>query len=161
MKKFLIIILSLLLECQLFGQSRIYSKIKYLDKFDDEVKIENIKTIVERTDSTFVVETKGKEPIEYVCVMNNIFNSAGSDDETINLFDNVYGYQESWYVMTREDFNKWRDTGNLSAGQFLLTIVHRVIKTQYTHDFVSDLFWIQDDENIKLGRNINRIIYIK
>lgn len=160
MKKFLIIILSLLLGCQLFGQNGIYDKIKYLDKFDDEIKAENVKTIIERTDSTFVVETKGKEPIEYVCVMNNVFNSAGSDDETINLFDNVYGYQESWYVMTRKDFNEWRN-GALPAEQFLLVIVHRVIKTQYTHDFVSELFWVQDSKNSKLGKNINRIIYIR
>ena len=160
MKKFLIIILSLLLGCQLFGQNSIYSKIKYLDKFDDEIKVENIKTIIERTDSTFIIETKGKEPIEYIIVMNNIFNSAGSDDETINLFDNVYGYQESWYVMTRKDFNEWRN-GTLPAESFLLEMVHRVIKTQYTHDFVSELFWVKDDKNSKLGKNINRIIYIR
>ena len=160
MKKILVIILSLLLGFQSFGQNGIYDKIKYLDKFDDEIKVENTKTIIERTDSTFIIETKGKEPIEYIIVMNNIFNSAGSDDETINLFDNVYGYQESWYVMTKNDFDEWRK-GMLPAEQFLLVIVHRVIKTQYTHDFISELFWVQDNKNSKLGKNINRIIYIR
>lgn len=159
MKKiFIILILSFM---TFFLDAQIYTSIIYLDKFDDEIKVENVKTIVEKTGSTFVVETKGKEPVEYVCVMNNVLNSAGSDDETVNLLDNVYGFQESWYVMTRDDFNKWKDVGTLSAGQFLLTIVHRVIKSQYTHEYKSEYFWIHDETNTKLGKDINRIVYIK
>ena len=159
MKKVLTLILCLFVWVCSYGQ--IYTSIKLFDKFDDVIKEQTVKTIVEKTDSTFIVETKGKEPVEYVVFMNSILNSVGSDDETVNLFDNVYGYQESWYVMTRDDFNKWRDIGTLPAGQFLLTIVHRVIKTQYTHDFKNELFWIQDDKNTKLGGNINRIIYYR
>lgn len=159
MKKFFIILI--LSFIPFFSNAQIYTSIKYLDKFDDEIKIENIKTIVEKTDSTFIVETKGKKPVEYVVFMNNISNSVGSDDETVNLFDNVYGYQESWYVMTRDDFNKWRDIGTLPARQFLLTIVHRIIKTQYTHEYKSEYFWIEDEVNTKLGKDVNRIIYIK
>ena len=145
----------------LLSNAQIYTSIKYLDKFDDEVKVENVKTIVEKTDSSFIVETKGKEAVEYIIFMNNFFNSAGSDDTTINLFDNVYGYQESWFVMTRDDFNTWIDAGNLPAEQFLLLIVHRVIKTQYTHDFKNELFWIQDSNHTHLGKNVDRIIYIR
>jgi len=157
MRRILGIILGLFVWICSYGQ--IYTTVKYLDKFDDVVKEQTIKTIVEKTDSTFIVETKGKEPIEYVLVMNNILDSAGSNDETVNLFDNVYGYQESWYVMTKEDFNKWKEVGTLPAGQFLLTIVHRVIKTQFSHDFVSELFWVQDEKHTHLGKDIDRIIY--
>ena len=119
MKKILVFILGLFVWVFSYGQ--IYTSVKYLDKFDDVVKEQTIKTIVEKTDSTFIVETKGKEPVEYCIVMNNIFNSVGSEDETVNLFDNVYGYQESWVVMTRDDFNRWRDEDNLPARQFLFT----------------------------------------
>lgn len=171
MKRFLtILILSFI---TLFANAQIYTSVKYLDKFDDVVKEQTIKTIVQKTDSTFIVETKGKELVEYIIVMNNFFNSAGSEDETVNLFDNIYGYQESWIVMTRDEHNKWLDSyekwkdSNLNdeylpqTSQFVLTIVHRVIKTQYTHEYKSELFWIQDDNHTHLGKDIDRIIYIK
>ena len=144
----------------LFSNAQIYTTVKYLDKFDDVVKEQTIKTIIEKTDTTFIIETKGKEPVEYVIVVNNILNSVGSEDETVNLFDNIYGYQESWFVMTRNDFNRWRDEGIYQPDNFL-TVVHRVIKTQYTHEYKSELFWIQDENHTHLGKDVDRIIYRK
>ena len=169
MKKILVFILGLFAWVCSYGQ--IYTSVKYLDKFDDVVKEKTVKTIVTKTDSSFVIETKGKEPIEYIRVMNNILNSAGSEEETVNLFDNVYGYQESWFVMTRDDYKKWGEeyekwtSSNLNQEyspqtvKYALIVVHRVIKTQYTHDFVSELFWIQDENHTHLGKDIDRIIY--
>ena len=169
MKKILVFILGLLVYVISYGQ--IYTSVKYLDKFDDVVKEQTVKTIVEKTDSTFVIETKGKEPLEYRIVMNNIFDSAGSEEETVNLFDNVYGYQESWVVMTLNDYKKWGEEyekwTNSGLNQeyfpqtvkYALIVVHRVIKTQFTHDFVSELFWVQDENHTHLGKDIDRIIY--
>ena len=151
MKKFLIIILSLLFGFQLFGQSRIYSKIKYLDKFNDEIKIENIKTIVERTDSTFIVETKSKNPVIYYIL--NILDCAGDKDNIVNLVANVYGYQTCWCVVRSDMIDGYAET--------YFNASHRVIVSQYSHTYESEYFWIEDETNTKLGKDINRIIYIK
>ena len=75
--------------------------------------------------------------------------------------------------MTRDDYKKWGEeyekwtSSNLNQEYFpqnvkyALIVVHRVIKTQYTHDFVSELFWIQDENHTHLGKDIDRIIYIR
>ena len=44
--------------------AQLFKTIKYYDKFDDEVKVEQRKTLITKTDSsTFVIEEKGKQPI--------------------------------------------------------------------------------------------------
>ena len=45
--------------------AQIYSKIIYYDKFDDVIKTENKKTLITQTDSSFIFEVKGREPVEY------------------------------------------------------------------------------------------------
>ena len=187
MKKLLIFIMSLFLGLQAFGQGSIYSKVLYLDKFDDTVKFDNVKTIVQKTDSTFVVETKGKCPVTYYIL--NVLESAcvGDKDNIVNLVDNVYGYQICWCVVRSdmvEDYNKDYYTAHNNylkikyneeltddekdslqrneldkLGKYFLFVTHRVVVNKYTHSYESEYFWVQDEMSTKLGKDINRIIY--
>lgn len=185
MKRFLtILILSFI---TLFANAQVYTSIKYLDKFDDEVKVENIKTIVEKTDSTFIVETKGKDPVTYYIL--NVLEYTGNKDNIVNLVANVYGYQTCWCVVRSdmaEDYGetyynvlisclKIRNSEELTDSEkeklqklelsklekYYLFITHRVIVSQYSHTYETEYFWVQDETNTRLGKDINRIIYIK
>ena len=187
MKKVLVLILGLI---PFFGYGQIYSSTMYFDKYDDLVSEKNEKTLIEKTDSTFIIDTKGKTPKVYYIINYAEYNSAGDKDNIVNLTANVYGYQESWCVIKNEDkdayikaciewYNKTADKikpgeeiskenvdkykGDLTneLSKYWLFVVHRVITTQYSHTYESEYFWIQDETSTKLGENINRIIYKK
>lgn len=178
MKKILVLILGLI---PFFGYGQIYSSTRYLDKYDDLVSEKNEKTLIEKTDSTFIIDTKGKTPKVYFILNYAKYNSAGDKDNIVNLINDIYGYQESWCVIRNEDkddyikacaewYNKNADkiksgeeTGDLpdEITKYWLFVVHRVVTTQYTHTYESEYFWIEDVASTKLGKNINRIIYIK
>lgn len=187
MRKLLIFIMSLFLGLQAFGQGSIYSKVLYFDKFDDIVKFDNVKTIVQKTDSTFVVETKGEKPVTYYILNVLEPNCAGDKDNIVNLVGDVYGYQTCWCVVRSdmvEDYNKDYYTvlnncfkiidneeltddekGSLrrneldKLGKYYLFVTHRVVVTEYTHSYKSEYFWVEDEMSTKLGKDINRIIY--
>ena len=87
---------------------QIYSTIKHLDKFDDVVKTENIKTriTIHKLDSTewfgvsdlsiIEIETKGKEPVKYV----SIYKTSFGDEENIKEITNgLYGYQTRYFCV--------------------------------------------------------------
>lgn len=86
--------------------AQIYTRIKYYDKFDDEVKSEQRKTLITKTDSTFVIEEKGKQPVAYYIIEGT---TRGSKDEIVNLINNIYGYQESWCVVRYDKIDKYRE----------------------------------------------------
>lgn len=153
--------------------AQIYSIVKYLDKFDDIIKVEQRKTLITKTDSTFVIEEKGKQPVVYYIL--NIVPAAtkGSQDDVVNLVENVYGYEEAWCVVRSDMYEKYTEAYNKylfddteknlqDVIPFWIFIVHRTITTQYTATYLDDLFWIEDDfKDGKLGKDINRIIYSK
>ena len=63
MKK--LITVTLVLMCALTASAQtIYSSIEKYDKFDDVIWKKNIKTIISKSYSTIVVETKGQKPTE-------------------------------------------------------------------------------------------------
>lgn len=181
MKKILI-----LLTCVLISQasySQIFTKIQYLDKFDDCVKNQSIKTLISKTDSTFIIEEKGNKPKEYWITNFAEYNSMGSKDELVDLTGtNVYGYQECWCVINLSDkeeymklysqivYNHIANEENSSLRESLkqlekywLYIVHRTI-SRYSFEFKYDgeFVWIQDEsDSDKLGKDIRRIVYIK
>lgn len=158
MKKILsLIIVMLVISFHSYGQ--IYTSIEYLDKFDDTIKKETVKTLITRTDSTFVVETKGRTPQTYHIFMKQISRNIGTKDNPTNLVANVYGYQECWYVMKAMDYKEWCMRGDVPANRYLLTIVYRVITTQYTHDYRNEYFWIESTENKPVAPGVDRIIY--
>lgn len=154
-----------------FCNAQLYKSIKYYDKFDDVVKTEQRKTLITKTDSTFVIEEKGKQPVVYYILNIVKEGTRGTKDEVVNLVANVYGYEETWCVVRydklkeyREAYNSWindlsKDTKD-TLGSYWLFMVHRTITTQYTGTFLEEIFWIQDDlSDGKLGKNVNRIIY--
>lgn len=158
----------------LSSNAQIYKSIKYYDKFDDEIKVEQRKTLITKTDSsTFVVEEKGKKAVEYYIL--NVVSEAtkGSKDEPVNLIASVYGYEECWCVVRSDMLNDYLEASraysidssksNMDKLQhYWLFVVHRTITTQYTGTYLDELFWIQDElSDGKLGKDINRIIYLK
>ena len=153
--------------------AQIYNSIKYFDKFDDVVKTIERKTLVIKTDSTFIVEEKGKEPVVYYKLNTISDGTKGSKDEVVNLINNVYGYQETWCVVRYDMLEKYREAHhnyfledsneNMEKLQkFWLFIVHRTITTQFTGSYLDEVFWVQDElSDGKLGKDVNRIIYFR
>lgn len=171
MKKYLISLFFALIGIS--SNAQIYKSIKYYDKFDDEIKLEHRKTLITKTDSsTFVVEEKGKKPVEYYILNPVPDGKKGSKDEPVNLVGSVYGYEESWCVVREDMLNDYLDASRAFSlessksnmdklQQYWLFIIHRTITTQYTGSYLDEIFWIQDDlSDGKLGKNINRIIYL-
>lgn len=154
--------------------AQLYKSIKYYDKFDDEVKVEQRKTLITKTDSsTFVIEEKGRQPVEYYILNIVQEGTKGSKEEPVNLVANVYGYQTTWCVVRGDMLNAYLEANgnyyqnptqeNLKKVQpFWLFIVHRTITTQYTGSYLDELFWVQDEDSSGiLGKDVNRIIYLK
>lgn len=188
MKKVLIFILCLILSIQSFGQV-VYNGISYLDRFNDAIKVESVKTIIEKTDSTFVIETKGKAPVTYYIL--NVLDAGcdGDKDNIVNLVGDVYGYQTCWCIVRKDmindyikDYNEvYKNTLTIKIvttltdeekdrqinnelsklNKYYLFAIHRVITTQYSHTYKTEYFWIEDELNTKLGNDINRIVYSK
>ena len=172
MKKYLLVLFLVL--NGLSSNAQIYKSIKYYDKFDDEINLVQRKTLITKTDtSTFVIEEKGKEPVEYFILNEVPDGRKGSKDEPVNLVASVYGYEESWCVVRKDMVNDYLEASrayrqessktNMEKLQhFWLFIVHRTITTQYSGTYLDEIFWIQDDlSDGKLGKDINRIIYLK
>jgi len=153
--------------------AQIYTHIIQLDKFDDIVKNEEHKTLVTMSDTIFIVEEKGKEPVKYLILFPAEELTKGSKETPANLVDDVYGFQKAWIVVRYDMLDKCRDALNdyevdrseanmNKLAQFLLGIVHRTVTTQFTGQYLSEAFWIEDDSgNGMLGKDVKRIIYAK
>lgn len=152
----------------------LYKVINYYDKFDDELKVEQRKTLISKEDSsTFVIEEKGKEPVKYYIIMPVEEKTMGLKDEPVNIVGRVYGYQEAWYIVRYDDLVEFVDAYGIykqdpsepnqsKVFSFFLLAVHRTITTQFTKDYLDEMFWIEDESNKgKLGKDVNRIIYRK
>ena len=123
------------------------------------------------TDSTFVIEEKGKQPIIYRILNVVDAGTCGSKDNIVNLVDDVYGYETSWCLVKEDMIGKYseayfnyvvtpsNDNMNILKS-FWIFAVNRVITTQYTGSFLGECFWLKDElNNDRLGKNINRIVY--
>ena len=170
MKKFLFTLFLVLMG--LPSNAQIFKSITYYDKFDDEIKVDQRKTLITKTDSsTFVIEEKGKRPVEYYILNVVKDGTRGSKDNPVNLVADVYGYEESWCVVRSDMLNDYLEasrTYSLESSksnmdklmQFWLFIVHRTITTQFSGTYLNEYFWVQDElSDGKLGKEINRIIY--
>lgn len=130
-----------------------------MDKFDDVTVDKYQKTLIQQTDSTFIIEEKGDTPITYFIANYAEYNSAGRQDSIVNLVGNIYGYQECWSVILETDLAQYKETyincileSDENKRNEMITkmindysyyITHRVVTTQYTHDFVSEYYWVQ------------------
>lgn len=171
MKKGFLLLTIILISQATFAQ--IYSTIEYYDKFDDVLKSENIKTLVTQTDSTFIVEVKGRKPVEYWIENYDKYNSMGDKDNIVDLTGkSVYGYQDCWCVIKMSDKEEYKTLYNKVLSENLnpdilqkywLFIVHRVISRYlFEFEYKTELFWIQNEMNDnKLGNDVSRIIYCK
>lgn len=159
MKKVLFVLfgfLSLTVHAQIFNHKTLR------DKFDDVIFDKDIKTLIQRNDSVIIIEEKGQKPVKYIVAYFVYSNSMGSKDEIVNLVENVYGYQECWSVVKEQDVQDVK-TALLSAAaeedeskrieiiakiidDYCMNIVHRVVTTQYSHQFKSEYYWIENDK---------------
>lgn len=68
-----------------------------------------VKTLVTKTDSTIIVETKGQKPIEYRYVDSFFWaEHYGRQDSIVNLTKDVYGYESQYFAVTKEAINDAR-----------------------------------------------------
>ena len=162
MKKILLLLL-LIVPFVANAQSYILTKKIVMDKFNDILLDRDQKTIVTKTDSTFVIEEKGKEPVTYRILNYAEVNSKGDKDNIVNLVDNVYGYQECWAVILESDaqgyFTEYTsliletDKEKRQKGieklieRFCYYITRRVVTTQSVHYILGQHIWIQKGDN--------------
>ena len=171
MKRFTIITWMFIMAFVANAQSYILTQKMVVDKFNDVISNKEQKTIVSKTDSTFVIEEKGKEPVTYRILHYAEYNSKGDKDNIVNLVDNVYGYQECWAVILESDVPEYNteyaslifepDKEKLNkrleklVERFCYYITRRVVTTQYTHHILGQHIWVQK------GDNNGRTIYSK
>lgn len=166
MKKFLILILTALVTVVAHAQIFTYKVIR--DKFDDVVSERDIKTLIEKNDTAFIIEEKGNESITFK-ILNEI-EFKGSKDNIVQLVGNVYGYEENWCVILEKDIKDYfldyfamLNEADVSKRHILISklvekycnyITHRVVTDKYGLQFRSEHYWIQNGNN-------ERIIYSK
>lgn len=172
MKKFLILILTALVTVAADAQIFTYKVIR--DKFDDVVSECEIKTLITKNDTTFIIEEKGNEPVTYKILFED--ESMGSKDNIVQLVGNVYGYQESWGVILEKDFkdclldisalsneednSKRNDLRSKLIEKYCNFITHRVVTRQYDTKLLSEHYWIEKAyQNGNYERTIYSIIY--
>ena len=150
-----------------------YNKKMYVDNSGNVKKTERQKTLITKTDSTFVIVEKGKQPIVWLIL--NVSNdlTLGSKENIVRLVDDVYGYQTAWsvirldqkeeYAQARQAFiDQPNDENMRRMSSFWLYAVQRVVAARHTGTYVSDVFWLSDESHDdKLGKNISRVVYSK
>ena len=168
MKKFLILILTALVTVAADAQIFTYKVIR--DKFDDVVSECEIKTLITKNDTTFIIEEKGNEPVTYKILFED--ESMGSKDNIVQLVGNVYGYQESWGVILEKDFkdclldisalsneeddSKRNDLRSKLIEKYCNFITHRVVTDQFGTKLLYEFCWI---EKASMNGNSERTIY--
>lgn len=158
----------------------IYRTVMKYDKFDDVVWQKNVKTLITKTDTTFVVETKGQKPVEYYYA--DTFMRAihtGSKDSLVNLTQDVWGFEDEYLVLTAKDMEElrdyaWEQVKDLPDSlifeaklQFLASLkllenyskypkitVRTISRYAHYYEYERELFWIKFNDG-------SRIIYVK
>lgn len=97
MKKFIILLL-ILLGNIFISNAVVFSSYEDVDRFDDPVRTKNVKTLINVTDSTIVIETKGSKiqvlyRLDYYLPAENTIIFTGDSENIVNLLKDVYGYQ--------------------------------------------------------------------
>ena len=169
MKRLFIVLLSTL--ALFFANAQVFNTISYYDKFDDVLKTEQRKTLIQKTDTTFVIEEKGGRATTYYILNVVEAGTMGSKDNIVNLIDNVYGYETSWCVVKYDLIDKYNKaylnflldstSDNMKILQsFWIFAVNRIVTTQYSGIFQREYFWLTDELNTdRLGKGVNRIVY--
>ena len=172
MKKFLILFLTTLVFTVADAQIFTYKMIK--DKFDDVVSEREIKTLIEKNDTAFIIEEKGNESVTYITPYYLEMPSVGSKDNIVQLVGNVYGYEENWCVIlekdvkdyfldmsalsNEEDDSKRDDLISKLIEKYCNFITHRVVTDEYGLQFLFEHYWI---EKASFNGDTERTIYSK
>ena len=98
----------------------------------------------------------------------------GSKDNIVRLVNNVYGYQEGWWVILEKDIKDYLlDISALSNEEddskrdvlrrkliekYYYCITHRVVTDEYGLQFLSEYYWFQ---KASFNGNNERTIYIE
>ena len=153
--------------------AQIFNHKKVLDKFDDAIYNGAQKTLIEKNDTAFIIEEKGRKPITYIIVNRAEYACAGDKDNIVNLVQDVYGYEECWSVVLENEYADYSndrleymfepdDEKRMAmiskvVDKYTHFITHRVVTTQYTHQFLNEYYWVQKGD--KNGRTIYSNIY--
>lgn len=153
MKK--IMLFMLLCVTALTSNAQIYSKIEHYDKFDDCIRKENIKTLINinEDDEVITVETKGRKKEKYLIFYK--FTSTGDENNVINLAGNVYGYESCYYCISLSDSLKFQN-------DFLIPMVKKYIsEDESLMELISKEDKTENEEsilNIETKLCLNKII---
>lgn len=154
----------------------IYTKVIKYDKFDDVVWEKNVKTLIEMTDSSIVIETKGQKPVEYMFIGNPPASEhKGSREEVVNLVGNVYGFQSDYVCVLpsflKELVDKYGEIGKQSNGvgydrekieedltkrlkDFFVITFRTISKYSFEYAYETDMVWVSSQDG-------SRVIYTK
>ena len=162
------IILLFLLGIALCANAQVFTHKKVVDRYDDVVLERERKTLISKNDSTIVIDEKGNDPVTYVILNVAEYNCKGNKDEIVNLVDEVFGYQECWAAVLKEDASEYasaylrcilepdhvKRSEEISKmiDKYTYHITHRVVTSQYTHNYLSEHVWVQKGD--KNGRTI-------
>lgn len=149
MKKFLILILTALVTVA--ADAQIFTQKEIRDKFEDVVSQCDIKTLVTKNDTTFIIEEKGNEPVTYK-ILSEI-ESEGSKDNIIRLLGNVYGYEKTWEVALEKNIIG----SHLDEYRYFIT--YRVVTDQFGTKLLYEYCWIVKVSKNGYERTIYSIIY--
>lgn len=151
MKKFLFLILTALVT--VVADAQIFTHKMILDKFDDVVSECEIKTLITKNDTAFIIEEKGNEPVTFKILNENESMSMGSKDNIVQLVGNVYGYDKAWNVVLENDIKKYL------LGEYIYFIIHRVTTNKYGTELLGEFYWIVKVSKNGYERTIYSIIY--
>ena len=170
MKKFLILILATLVTVA--ANAQIFTHKVIRDKFDDVVSERDIKTLITKNDTAIMIEEKGNEPVTYLIRYPSALLSVGSKDDIVRLVNNVYGYQECWYVVlekdiknyvlencalfNEEDDSKRNDLRSKLIEKYEYRITHRLVTDEFGTKLLYEFYWI---EKVSFNGNNERTIY--
>lgn len=166
MKK-IISMMILFIGCIVCGYGQIFTTTFTVDKFNDVISERRVKTLVSYTDSSVVVEEKGKTAEEYIIMCEVSEECVGSKDNVIELVDGVYGFQMTYFAIKVSDAAKFRlkyAGKTYSTDEERMNFCYEAIEkcgyrivdrhvshTRYSYEFEREYFWI---ENIKGERTI-------
>lgn len=107
-----LIMTAIVLMCTLvISAQNIFTNVAKFDKFDDIVWTKQIKTIISKSYSTIVVETKGQKPTEYEYLNEPLFaTQTGSREDLVNLVNDIYGYESSYCLFPKGTIEKTYET---------------------------------------------------
>lgn len=161
----ILVVITMSINAQIFTQKTV------IDKFDDVEFTKELKSIIDKSDSTIVLEEKGGNKAIFVILNPLEINCAGRADSIVNIVGNVYGYQECWSTVLAEDaseymqqyikciFEEDKEESDKKIKSLIMDycyyVTHRVVVSKYTHTLESEYYWIS-----KADRD-GRVVYSK